>query len=190
MKQFMIVAIAIICAVAFVAPIIADTGASATVNVKMTVNPNVSMSAIFANVDAGTVQTGDKSAVCAFRVDANSQEVFFQVNASNLYKADDANSSNVILLDVSKGAIVQPVMGNATNFHGNTLNFFGTSGPVVAGFPTASTEQAQFQSSQTGVFSQEVDVTVTWNQTNPEQVAGEYSGVVQLVASLLPTTGG
>jgi hypothetical protein len=190
MKQFMIVAMAIIAVAMFATPILADTGASATVNVKMNVNPNVGVSAINANVDAGTVQTGDRSALCAFRVDANSQEVYFQVNASNLYKADDVNSLNIIPLDLGKGATVQPVNGNALNFHGNLLSFTGTPGPVVSGFPTFSTEVVQFQSSQTGVFSQEVDVTVTWLQANPEQVAGEYSGVVQLVATLFPSTGG
>jgi hypothetical protein len=55
------------------------------------------------------------------------------------------------------------------------------------------TSAVEYQSSQAGVFSQEIDVTVTWNTTaNPilgsELPTGEYSGVVQLIATILPTT--
>jgi len=189
MKQFMIVAIAIIAVVAFAAPVFADLGASATVNVSVNVDPNVSVVPINVNVDAGTVQTGTFTAFCQFRVDANSEEVNFQVNASNLYKADDPTTTIYIPLNLSAGPIVQPVNGNATKFHGNTLAYTG-AGPTVCGFSTMTTEVVQFASSQAGVFSQEVDVTVSWLQANPEMPTGEYTGVVQLVTTLLPTTGG
>jgi len=187
MKQFMIIAIALIAVAGFAMPVFADTAASATVNVKVDVNPNVSLSPINVNVDAGTVQTGTFTAFCQFMVDANSEQVSFQVNASNLYKGDDPTTTTYIPLDLSVGPVVQPVNGNATNFHGNTLAYTG-AGPTVNGFATETTEVVKYESSQSGTFSQEVDVTVTWIQSNSQMPQGEYSGVVQLLATLLPTT--
>jgi len=185
MKQLLILAITMIAVVAIATPIFADTGASATVNVKVNVDPNVSLVPINLNVDAGTVQTGSFTAFCQFRVDANSEQVNFQVNASNLYKGNDPTTTTYIPLNLSAGPIVQPVNGNATNFHSNTLCYTGV-GPTVGGFATETTEVVQYESSQSGTFSQEVDVTVSWLQSNSQMPQGEYSGVVQLVATLLP----
>ena len=188
MKRVMMVAFATFVVVAFATPIFADTGAAATVNVKVIVNPNVSLQAINVNVDAGTIQTGHFSAFCQFMVDANSEQVSFQVNASNLYKGNDPTTTTYIPLCLDRGPLVQPVNGNATNFHSNCLSYTG-AGPTVWGFATETTEVVQYESSQSGTFSQEVDVTVTWVQRDDQMPQGEYSGIVQLVATLLPTTG-
>jgi hypothetical protein len=187
MKQYMIVAIAMLAVIAFAAPIFADTAASSTVNVSVQVNPNVSLRPLFLNVNAGTVQTGPVTAFCQFEVDANSEQVSFQVNASNLYKGDDPTTSIFIPLNLSAPVLVQPVNGNAILPHSNYLCYAEGVGLSVGGFYTFSTEIVGFESSQPGVFSQEVDVTVTWLQGNAELPQGQYSGVVQLVATLLPT---
>jgi len=187
MKQFMIIAIAMIAVVGLATPIFADTGASAVVNVQVNVDPNVSLVPINVNVNAGTVQTGTFTAFCQFRVDANSEQVSFQVNASNLYKGDDPTTTIFIPLDLSVAPIVQPVNGNPLNFASSSLSYTG-AGPTVSGFATETTITQAYESSQAGVFSQEVDVTVTWIQNNPEMPTGEYSGVVELIATLLPTT--
>jgi hypothetical protein len=188
MRQLLIVAIAMITVVALATPIFADTGASATVNVSVNVNPNVSLVPINANVNAGTVQTGTFTAFCAFEVDANSEQVSFQVAASNLYKGDDPTTSLYIPLDLSVGPTVQPVHGEPLNFASPVLSYTSYQ-CTVAGFPAQMTGFQAYESSQAGVFSQEVDVTVTWIQSNPEMPTGQYSGVVELIATLLPTTG-
>jgi len=189
MKQLMIIAIAMVAVIGLAIPSFADTAASAVVNVSVNVNPNVSLTAINANVNAGTVQTGTFTAFCAFEVDANSEQVSFQVAASNLYKGDVASSTNYIPLDLSVPAVVQPVAGNPLNFASNALAYTSAT-TTVGGFTAYLTTVQAYESSQNGVFSQEVDVTVTWLQANPEMATGEYSGVVELIATLLPTTGG
>jgi len=187
MKQFMILAVAMLAVVAFAAPVFADTAASATVNVSVQVNPNVSLRPLFVNVNAGTVQTGTVTAFCQFEIDANSEQVSFQVDASNLYKGDDPTTTIIIPLNLSAPVLVQPVNGNAIAPATNYLAYTGT-GPSVNGFATEQTAVQAYESSQAGVFSQEVDVTVTWLQGNAELPQGQYSGVVQLIATLLPTT--
>jgi len=166
-----------------------DTSGSATAAVRVLVNPNVGISAVNPTVDAGTVQTGDFTAGIDFQVDANQQEVSFYVAASALYKGDDPTSTQVnpIPLNLSAGVLVQPANGNATGGHSNTLVFLSSPGPVVNGFPTSQTETAQYSSSQNNHFSQNVHVTVTWTQGDPELPTGEYSGVVQLTALILPS---
>jgi len=188
MKQFMIVAIAMLAVVALGMPVFADTAASAVVQVSVNVNPNVSLVSINATVNAGTVQTGTFSAFCQFRVDANSEQVSFQVAASNLYKGDDPTTTIFIPLDLSVAPLVQPVNGNPLNFASPCLPYT-TYTCTVAGFPATMTSCQTYESSQNGVFSQEVDVTVTWLQSNPEMPTGQYSGVVELLATLLPATG-
>jgi hypothetical protein len=185
MKQFMIVAIAMMAVVALATPIFADTGASATVNVQVTVNPNVSLTPINATVNAGTVQTGTFFAFCQFEVDANNEQVSFQVAASALYKGDDPTTSIIIPVNLSMPPLVQPVNGNPLNFASPNL-CYTSSVCTVAGFPAQMTINQAYESSQNGVFSQEVDVTVYYLQNNPELPTGQYSGVVQLVATLLP----
>jgi len=188
MKQIMIVAIAMLAVVALATPIFADTNGSATVNVAVTVNPNVSVKPMFANVNAGTVQTGSFSAFCQFMIDANSEQVAFQVDASALYKGDDPTTTIIIPVNLSCPVLVQPLNGNALLPHSNCLAFTGT-GPTVGNFATSQTEVVTYESSQAGTFSQEVDVTVMYLQSNPQLPQGQYTGVVQLIATLLPATG-
>src|SRR5208283_2147572 len=113
----------------------------------------------------GTVQTGDFTAFCRFQVDANSEELYFMARATSLYKGGIFFDSSVapIALDLSKGALVQPVNGNAMNFQSNVLSWVG---PCIClnGLPTTRSEIVEFESSQSRVFSQEVDLTVTWIQ--------------------------
>ena len=46
------------------------------------------------------------------------------------------------------------------------------------------TESLRFESSQNNHFSQDVFVTVTWIQIDPEQPTGEYSGRVRIIVFL------
>jgi hypothetical protein len=172
---------------AAVVPAFADLNGSASVHVRVLVNPNVAISAVAPTVDAGTVQTGNFTASIDFTVDANKQEVSFQVDASPLFKGNDPTETIVtpIPLNLSAGALIQPINGNATGGHSNTAAFTGP-GPTIQGFPTSATEVVQYSSSQNNHFSQNVNVKVTWNQGDPELPTGEYSGVVQITALLLP----
>jgi hypothetical protein len=174
-------------ALAAVVPAFADLSGQATAHVRVLVNPNVAISAVNPTIDAGTVQTGNFTASIDFKVDANKQEVSFQVDASPLFKGNDPTSTIVapIPVNLTAGVSIQPANGNATGGHSNSAAFTG-KGAAVQGFPTSATEVVQYSSSQNNHFSQNVNVKVTWAQGDPELPTGEYSGVVQITALLLP----
>jgi len=198
MKHLMIVAIAMIAVVAFATPTFAQpASSSATMNVSVIVNPAMAVQTLGGStLTLGTITSGSVTGTCRFMVDANTEQITLQVNASNLYKGDDPTQTvNVIPLVLSSGAYVNPT--NATPLMvgcSETLPFTGSVGPSLPGgangsyFPTFSTPAVPYESSQTGVFSQEVDVTVSWMNSNTQLPQGTYSGVVELVAVTYPGT--
>lgn len=165
----------------------ADLTGSATAHVRVNVSPNVAIQAVNLTIDAGSVQTGDFTATIDYRVDANKQEVSLWSAVSPLFKGNDPTNLDVvpIPINLSAGVNMQPANGNATGGHSNTAVYLG-AGPTVDGFPTMLTETVEYSSSQNNHFSQNVRVIVTWTQDDDERPTGEYSGVVQLTALLLP----
>ena len=163
----------------------ADRANNATTKVFVTVDPNVAISADQAVWEIGSVQTGGFSALVTWRVDANSQFVNVQLEASNLFKGDDPTNDDVapIPLALSTPASVRPANGNETNSGDNLLAWGGGQGEV-SGFPTQLTEVGTFESSQNGHFSQLVTTTVRYNQNDPEKPQGQYSGVVRMYVLL------
>ncbi len=133
------------------------------------------------------VQAGVFGIPIVFSVHANKQEVTFFAEASNLFKADDPTGTTTppIPVDIAVPATLRPDNGNPLNGDNNKLAW-GSPGSPIAGFPSAGvTVQKLFQSSQPGVFSQNVTLTVTYNQDNPERPVGQYSGKVKLTGLLL-----
>jgi hypothetical protein len=59
---------------------------------------------------------------------------------------------------------------------------YGTTPIFVGPYAGLATVIGAFGSGQNNHFSQNVTVTPTWNQTNPELPTGEYSGLVTLTA--------
>ena len=164
----------------------ADMEGSASAHVYVKVDPNVAVGAE-AIVDAGTVQTGDFTATIKFRVDANLQAVYLYAAASPLYKGDDPTNNDVlpIPLELSAGIEIAPTNANPMEGGSNVAGY--TSAAVdIEGFPGITTEMICFESSQNNHFSQDVFVTVVWNQDDPEKPTGEYSGKVKLWALLMP----
>lgn len=165
----------------------ADTSGEAEAHVYAIVNPNIAVGVLTPIVNAGTVQMGDFNAVIGFRVDANKEDVKLSVCASELYKGDDPTNPTVapIPLNLSAGVPIAPTDANPMNGASNVANYSGGSCSIGA-FPGLATEQIHFESSQNGHFSQDVYVTVTWNQGDPEKPMGEYSGKVKFIAMLVP----
>lgn len=165
----------------------ADQSGSATAAVFATVNPNVAVGVLTPIVDAGTVQMGDFSATIAFRIDANMQFVALFCSASPLYKGDDPTEPEVpeIPLNISEGVVIAPTDANPVNAGSNVAAYTGP-GENIGDYPTEATETIVFESSQNNHFSQDVYLTVTWNQDDPEKPMGQYSGKVKLTVLLLP----
>jgi len=152
MKHLMI-AIAMIALVAFATPIFAQS-ASATVNVSVVLSPLISVCPGPELSGGNTIQYGSVGSGCfsilvPFAVNANSQEVILQVNASNLYKADDPTTSNYIPLSGTGALVVSPTGQASPIKFGSTCLPWTTTG-TVCNFPTQTTAAVTYQSSQAG----------------------------------------
>ncbi len=160
----------------------ADTSGEAVSHVYVEVVANVAVAVVDATVELGQIQTGPFDGTITFRVDANVEAIDLQVAVTDLYKGDSLTAEATIPVAQDAGVTVQPANGNETKGGDNNLAFEGTG--MIKEFPAATTEVGNFESGQKGHFSQEVDVTVTWNQPDPELPTGEYSGYVMLTAMI------
>lgn len=164
----------------------ADESAAATAGVFIDVNPNIGVLPIQANVDAGTVQTGDFKATVVFRIDANTQKVRFYATATDLYKGDDPVNVVVPPIQLNTAAGVQFAIEFGNPVQGGTGNAKYTGpGERIGSYPSLQTEAIVFESSQNGHCSQNAFVTVGWTQPDPEKPMGEYSGKVKLTAMIV-----
>lgn len=164
----------------------ADLMSMATAHVYVDVVSNIAVRANNSIVDAGDIQTGIFNATIEFRVDSNHEDVDLACYASDLWKGDDPTNDDVppIPLYDPAGCLIDPINANPTGGAGPVASFDKSSTTDVNGFPSYGTNAINFESSQDGHFSQEVYVTVAWNQDDPEKTKGEYSGVVKLVGMI------
>ena len=163
----------------------ADLESSASSHVWVDVEANIAVGST-GSMDLGAVQTGDFAGTLIFRVDANNEDVFLTCGASALYKGDDPNNTDVdpIPLNQSAGCDVVPTFGKRMEGLSSNLSY-GSDLEVIEGFNLVKTEAGHYESSQNGHFSQDVSVTVTWMQPDPEKPQGEYSGIVALWGAIL-----
>ena len=167
----------------------ADCVGDASANVYVKVDPNVAVSCDDPYVDAGTVQMGDFFALVKFRVDANLQYVYLYAEATELWKGDDPNGTEVapIPLNLSNGVTIEPTNANAMGEEDNVADFLSAAPDTsIDAYPAFKTEMVCFESSQNNHFSQDVTLTVWWTQDDPEKPTGEYSGKVRLTCVLIP----
>ncbi len=164
----------------------ADLESMATAHVWVDVVANIAVRANTPQVDAGDVQTGAFTATIEFRVDANNEDIDLACYASDLWKGDDPTNDDVapIPLLVGAGCLIDPINANPTGGASPVASFDPSVVHNVSGFPALGTNSINFESSQNGHFSQEVYVTVAWNQDDPEKPQGEYSGVVKLLGMI------
>jgi hypothetical protein len=81
--------------------------------------------------------------------------------------------------------VIAPTDANPINGGSNVAAYTGPGDPI-GDYPTEMTETIVYESSQNNHFSQDVYITVTWNQGDPEKPMGQYSGKVKLTCLLLP----
>lgn len=186
MKALLVVAALMLC---IVPAVHADPNASATAHVYLTIDPNIGLSAIDSNVNAGTLQTGSIEVPIRFRVDANTEAVSISALITNLYKGDDPTNQDVapVAPDIDAGVVMDPEHANEIAGGDNIASYDGT-GSITnekGTFNGLTTEKLTFESSQNGHFSQEVEVTPTWENSDDEKPQGEYSGYVKLFAAVV-----
>jgi len=186
MKKSLFLVLVCVFSLAFTQAAFADLSSDATSHVWVNVVPNVAVGVVDAQVNIGDVQTGEFSATIKFRVDANMEDVNLYPIVTMLYKGDDPTNADVPPIPVAEGqgVLIEPMNANPT---GGASNVAGTPTAVnVNGFDGFQFESINFESSQNGHFSQDVDVTAYWVQADPEKPQGEYSGYVQLFCILTP----
>ena len=186
MKRTILLGVAVL-ALAWAGNAFADPESDAVCHVFVEVDPNIGVLAMAPYIDLGSVQTGLFSGIIPFRVDANTEQVRISAACSNLYKGDDPDTVIVPPIPVYDppedplfGISIVPTMGNPTGGHTHMAAF--TQATTVDGFPAMLTETLTFESAQNNHFSQQVDLTCTWIQEDPEKPMGEYSGKVQMFA--------
>jgi len=170
----------------------ADTANEAMAHVFVNVDPNISVQALTGNVGLGTVQLGSFGGSATFQVDANEESVMLGVATTDLYKGDDPTNQEVnpLPVDLERGATISPDNANPLGGASNVAQY-DTSGTIVStpygDMNGYRTNDIQFESSQNGHFSQNVNVDVGWQQPDPEQPKGEYSGYIVLYTALVGT---
>jgi len=176
-------------ATALSSSVLADLENNAMAHVFVDVDPNVAVMALTGNIDLGSVQIGSFDGNAIFRVDANEEAVTLGVATTHLYKGNDPFNNDVAPLpvDTNRGAVIDPANANPVEGGSNVAQYGGavvvdTSYGPMEGFRT---NDITFESSQNGHFSQDVSVTVGWDQPDPEQVQGQYSGYIVLYSALV-----
>ena len=189
MKKYLFIFISLTLCLFTAQAAFADLDGDATSHVYVMVDPNVAVGVVDANVNLGSVQMGDFSATITFRVDANMEDVHLSASVSQLYKGDDpANPDNVLPLAIveSDGVIIDPANANPMAGADSVADYVGGLVDIGGGFMGLLTDSIHFEASQNGHFSQDVDLTMSWTQPDPEQPQGEYSGLVKMFCLLTP----
>ncbi len=165
------------------ADLLAEEVASATKKVRVRVLPNIGVGA--STPEPVEVQTGKFQIRVPFRIAANSQFVKIQIAATKLYKADDpASPTPPIDVFTDRPAFVLPANGNESGGSGdNKLAWVREI--TLDDREGYETEVGTFESSQPGIFNQDVDVIVTWIQANNDQPVGDYVGLVKMTAMIM-----
>jgi hypothetical protein len=182
MKRIFVVALA---ALAFAGVASADWSGEATTRVFVNVDPNIALYALDDNVDMGIIQMEIFDGYIPWRIDANTQNCLFWAAASYLYKAGNFETPDVdpIMLCEMNGIRIEVPQGDPVGDEDEWLLFVAPT--TIDGFPGRSTESVEFESSQDGHFSQDIMMTVQWNQDHEEKTMGEYKGKVLLAGEVV-----
>lgn len=185
MKKLLVMVTLACCAFAGFA--YADLEDAAYSHVYVNVVPNISISPLAASVPLGNIQTGSFGTGITFRIDANTEQVKFMAGASKLYKGDCATCTIVEPIDIDdEGIVMVAEQANPIAGHSSLAIYGGSYIDIQGGFFGRQTEWVTFESAQNNHFSQNLTLTPTWVQPDPEKPIGEYSGFVALWAMVVP----
>lgn len=183
MKKLLVLALALV-VIGAVSYAYADFADNAVAHVWVKVNPNIAVSAIDEQVNMQTIQSDDITWPITFRIDANTESVGISGLVTKLYKGDDPTGTEVLPIPVntSAGLRIDPTNANEVADGDGIAAYVGTGSYL--GFAGELSEALTFESSQDGHFSQDVEVSPTWSNTDEEKPQGQYSGFVVLYATI------
>ena len=181
MKKVLFIGITLMMCLFFVSPaVFADMEGDAIATATVEIIPNITIDQSPTGADMQEIQFGLFSGDFVFRIDSNLQYVTIGVSASDLYKGGQTGGE-VLPIPVadSEGVLVNPEFSNAALLVYNTDE-------EVNGLLGSTFTPREFESTQSGHFSADVDVRVTWDQDDAEKAQGDYSGYVKLFALIIP----
>ena len=190
MKKLAILAVAMLVVVPAIANGQGAPGMSPPAHVTVTVDAVLAVAAgSIMSADLGTINVGTASATVCFQVDANQQDVWIQAIATGLWKGDVMTADGFVIPIVVSGvpaeelgALVEPAIGNQIGLPTNRLPWAGADS--INGLDALTSVVGHFESGQWGHFSQEVCVTIDYENTNPGLPQGDYGGWIKILAGL------
>ncbi len=190
-RVLMLILCALVLGLAFT-PAHADSVTSGTARVAVNVNPIIAITP--GGPPTPTVQTGIFTIPVPFTIGANFQTLQFQVEATDLFKADVVGIAGqqvppipLVLTRTPGVCLFALTSGNALNGDANVIpGPFVATGTNLGNFPSYLSGVRTFQSSQAGHFSQDVTLSCFWNQGDSEKPTGQYSGFVRLIGVVVP----
>jgi len=161
---------------------LADLSTTATTRVAVNVTLTVGVSVQTPAIPYYQVGGREPSIDVIFTIHSNSEQVSISAAASKLYKAGVRTSA--FYLEWKDGVKIVCANANPINGASHTQPYEITT--WIDGYPALQTAPIVFESATRGTFSQPCTATFQWTSNDLELPVGQYSGMVKLVASVLP----
>lgn len=163
---------------------------SAELMVQAQLDPYIAVVPSSPTVQITSTRVGDFNGVFNFVVESNTAAVSVHAVVTKLYKDTNPNNNEVKPIDVNRSAGVDLMPVSAEAVGGSDLNAAFTATTTVnkptGTFEAYKTEQVDMQSTQQGIFNQDIELNVTWTRDETVRPAGVYGGYVQLFVSAIP----
>ena len=155
-----------------------DDSSSATMDLQL--EPVISVDAETSTVSENFTGTGQFDFTANFIVSANTNQVDMYVETTAFYLNGNTSEPEVtpIPLDESEGVEIDP--GDAALVQGANPASYSGDGDQVETYPSRKTETISFKSNGSFTFNHSTAVTVTWDQAEPLQPAGQYYAKIRL----------
>ena len=155
-----------------------EDSSSATMDLQ--VEPVISVNAETSTVSLNFTGSGSIDFTADFGVEANTKQVDMYAEATAFYLNGVITDPEVtpIALNESEGVDIDPA--DATLTEGSNPASYSGDGDPVEGYPTRKTETLSFESNDSFTFNHSTAVTVTWDQADPLQPAGQYFAKIKL----------
>lgn len=164
---------------------LADLSATATTRVAVNVTLTIGVSVQTPAIPDYQVGGSEPGIDVIFSIHSNSEQVSLSAAASKLYKAGVRTSA--FYLERKDGVKIVCANANPINGASNTQPYAVTT--WIDSFPALQTTPIVFESATRGTFSQSCTLTFQWTSNDLELPVGQYSGMVKLIASVLPGGG-
>ena len=186
-KEFVFFRVVLFCCLVMfpAADCVAETvSSSATMDLQL--ESVISVEAETSTVSENFTGTGSIEFTANFIVTANTNQVDMFVETTAFYLDGNTSDPEVtpIPLEESEGVEIDP--DEATLTQGSNPASYSGDGDPVESYPSRKSVTLSFESSDSFTFNHSTAVTVTWDQTDPLQPAGQYFAKIKLTCITAP----